>query len=140
MTCLNVTPSAPDTLNQIAGLGDWLSSAVKTVTGGISSVGSAITSNSGAIVGVLDAYGKMQTQKAAAQVAINAAQQQAILQAQAARNLTGPQAMTYLSQSNPGITFPNQPSSMPSWLLPLGLGAAALVLVLMLSQKRGGNG
>jgi len=135
-----VTPSAPDTLNQLGGLGDWLSSAVKTVSGGISTVGSALTNNSGAIVNVLDAYGKLQTQKAAAQVAINAAQQQAILQAQAARNLTGSQAMTYLSQSNPGITFPAQPSTLPSWLLPVGLGAGALVLVMMLTQKRGGNG
>jgi hypothetical protein len=140
MTCLNITPSAPDTLNQLGGLGDWLSSAVKTVSDGISSVGSAITKNSSSIVSVMDAYGKMQAQKAAAQVAINAAQQQAQLQAQAARGLTGQQAMNYLSASTNGLVPPAPSTPLPSWLLPVGLSAAGLVLVLMLTQKRGGNG
>ncbi len=139
MTCFNPAPSAPDTLDQLEGLSDWLSSAVKTVTGGISSVGTAIASNSGALVSVMDAYGKLQTQKAAAQVAINTAQQQARMQAQAAQGLTGKEALNYLSKTNPGV-FPTQPSAMPSWLLPVGLGAVGLVVVMMLSQKRGGNG
>jgi hypothetical protein len=140
MTCFNVAPSAPDTLNQLGGLSDWLSSAVKTVSSGVSTVGTAISNNSGALVNLMNAYGTMQAQKAAAQVAVSAAQQQAKLQAQAASGLTGQQAMNYLSQSPPGITFPSQPSSMPSWVLPVGLGVGALVLVMMLTQKRGGNG
>ena len=139
MTCFNPAPSAPDTLNQLGGLSDWLTSAVKTVAGGVSTVGSAISSNSGALVNLMNAYGTMQAQKAAAQVAVNAAQQQAKLQAQAAANLTGPQAMSYLTQTSPGVTFPTA-STLPSWLLPAGLAAGALLLVVMLTQKRGGNG
>lgn len=138
MACLYVpsTPSATDQLNQLGDLSSFFSS----IASGVSSVSNALASNSGAIVNVLDAYGKMQTQKAAATVAIKAADANARAIPQAVSTMTPAQLHAFQAAGGYPNTLPlggPTQSSMPSWLLPAGLGVGALLLVVLMMPRRG---
>ncbi|HEX9082946.1 MAG TPA: hypothetical protein VF768_11750 [Holophagaceae bacterium] len=139
MPCLALNPSAPDQLNQ---LGD-LSSFFKSLTSGVSSVSTALANNSGAIVNVLDAYGKMQVNKAAGQVMISDAALRARLSADAGRSLSPDQAQAYLAAQGQAFPTPSPMppfltgNAMPSWVLPVGLGVGALVLLMVMMPRRG---
>ena len=138
MACLFVPPlpSATDQLNQLGDLSSFFSS----IASGVSSVSNALASNSGAIVNVLDAYGKMQTQKAAATVAIKAADANARAIPQAVSTMTPAQLQAFQTAGGYPNTLPlggPAPSAMPSWLLPAGLGVGALLLVVLMMPRRG---
>lgn len=146
MACLNIPPtaSAPDQLNQLGDLSSFFSS----LASGVSSVSNALATNSGAIVNVLDAYGKMQTNKAAAQVIVQAAKTNAQVIPQAVANMTPAQLQAFQTaggypNTNVAPYLTPQPlaaSAMPSWLLPVGLGVGALVLLMALMPRRPANG
>lgn len=139
MPCLNVTPSAPDQLNQ---LGD-LSSFFTSLSSGVASVSNALAANSGSIVNVLDAYGKLQTNKAAAQVMLQAAKSNAQAIPQMVSNMTPAQLQAFQAAGGYPNTRTGLPAGapatnvIPSWLLPVGLGVGALLLVVMLMPRRG---
>lgn len=143
MACLYVppTPSATDQLNQLGDLSSFFSS----IASGVSSVSNALASNSGAIVNVLDAYGKMQTQKAAATVAIKAADANARAIPQAVSTMTPAQLQAFQTAGGyppTNLNFnvppkPTDPNALPSWVLPAGLGLGALLLVVLLMPRRG---
>lgn len=124
MPCLNVIPSAPDQLNQLAGLSEIFGS----VFGAVSGVGNWVSTNQGAIVNILDATAKLKAQTAAAEVLVkNAAAN--VKTAQPA-TMTPQQWQAYQSA---GV----QQQALPSWVLPVGLGAVGLVLLMVMMPKRG---
>lgn len=131
MSCLDMKPSAPDQLNQ---LGD-LKSFFDTAFGYVASAGKAVANNSGAIVNIIDAAGRLKAQTAAAQIAIRNA-------ATNARTAT-PAGMTpqqWEAYQRGGANQPPGFQAMPSWVLPVALGAGALVLVMVMTSKRGSGG
>lgn len=130
MPCLNVSPSAPDQLNQ---LGD-LKSILDTAFGYVTKAGQVVSQNSGAIVNILDAAGRLKAQTAAAQVAVK--------QAASAAKTAPPATMTpaqWQAYQAGGAYQPTGFQPLPSWVMPAALGIGALVLVMVLMPRRGGG-
>lgn len=143
----------------LAGMGD-ISDIFNSVTSAIGSaanyVGNAISSgvnligsNAASLITPLATAGTtILTAKAQADIA--KAQAPAMMAQQLAQqgiNMNSPQAQQLLQQvAQNGVTYPNggyaippvygNSSSIPSWLLPVGFGGAALVAVLLLKKKR----
>lgn len=132
MTCFDPRPSAPDTLNQLAGLGDFFG----TVFNGIASAGNWVSNNSTAITNIIDAAGRLKAQTAAAKAGIQSSYNAGFVQPSVPQGLT-PAQWQQMQAAN--VYTPNATATTPSWLIPAALAAGALVLVLVLTKRGGGE-
>lgn len=128
MTCFDLRPSAPDTLNQLAGLGDFFG----TVFNGIASAGTWVSNNQQAITNILDATARLKAQAAAAKAGIQSSYNTGF------KAPTIPAGMTpaqWQQMQGANVYSPTATQTMPPWLLPVALGTGALLLVLMMSKR-----
>lgn len=124
MSCLSLTPSAADQLNQLGGLTELFNSVVT----GITTAGNWVVTNEKAITNVMGAAGALRNQGAAtARNVSNAAR----LNLQGKAVPVGMTPAEWEAMQRAGATG----DPMPTWLLPAGLGLGALVLVMVLMKR-----
>lgn len=124
MACILLKPSAADQLNQLGDLTEIFNSVVT----GISNAGSWVASNEKAIVNFMNAAGALRNQGAATARNVSAA---ARLNLQGKAVPAGMSPAEWAAIQRAGATG----DPMPTWLLPVGLGLGALLLVMMLGRR-----
>ncbi|HZU52933.1 MAG TPA: hypothetical protein VFF77_03500 [Holophagaceae bacterium] len=132
MACLDLRASAPDTLNQLAGLSDVFGS----VFSAIGTAGTWVSNNSQAITNILDAAGRLKAQTAMAKAQAQAAYDFNIKAPAIPAGMT-PAQWQQIQSAN--VYSPVATQTTSPYLMPILLGGGALVLVLLLTGKRGGN-
>lgn len=130
MACLDLRASAPDTLNQLAGIGDVFG----TVFNAIGSAGSWVASNSTAISNILDAAGRLKAQAALAKAQTQAAYDYNIKAPAMPAGMTPAQ---WQQMQTANVYSPVATQTTSPYLMPILLGGGALLLVVLLMNKRG---
>lgn len=126
MSCILLNPTAMDQLNQLGGLADIFNTAVE----GITTAGNWIATNEKAIVNIMNATSALRNQGAATARNVNQAYQQS-LKGKAAP--IGMSTLEWEAMQRAGAYG----TPLPSWLLPVGLGLGAIVLVMLVGRRNG---
>ncbi|HEU4951144.1 MAG TPA: hypothetical protein VFT46_04290 [Holophagaceae bacterium] len=134
MACLDPRSSALDTLDQVGQLGG-LSDFFSTAFSAIGKAGDWVSTNQQAITNIIDAAGRLKAQAAYAKASAQASYDSAFKAPTIPAGLTPAQwqAMQTANVYSPTATLTTSPYLVP------GLLAAGVLLVILLTGKRGGD-